>query len=456
MSVHCRLQYLISSAAHHRKVFHTQYSIRCKPNHYTQTLKQCRLLNTPNGPSTLSGTSVTGTYLCIQLSRLTMSTNIATLRAELDETLNSNIALAERFKTHVLEHLDVTNPADNIDSSKQMNMKLYWQLKATAENIANLLEEMQELNEILQSPESNREIELVEMAGQDLRSSSITLKEYLQDAAAFLLPDHAFDAKSAVLEVQAGAGGNEASLFAEEIFNLYVGLSKVNFNVEISSVERHQGGDGIDKATVVVNGLGAFRFLKYECGVHRVQRVPKASTGNKSDRLQTSTCSVAVLPLPDDADYHVPECELKVEFVKSSGPGGQNVNKLETACRVTHLPSGLSVKCQEHRTQLKNKEIAIQQVTSKLYQQNYEEQMKHTIAFRKSQIGNMNRNEKIRSYHFTRNQVTDHRIEKGTRQVPDIAALFSGKLGYDIIRELREKIAWEHQTKSLDEYLASY
>jgi peptide chain release factor 1 len=230
----------------------------------------------------------------------------------------------------------------------------------------------------------------------------------------------------------------------------------VNFNVEIYSVERHQGGDGIDKATVVVNGLGAFRFLKYECGVHRVQRVPKASTGNKSDRLQTSTCSVAVLPLPDDADYHVPECELKVEFVKSSGPGGQNVNKLETACRVTHLPSGLSVKCQEHRTQLKNKEIAIQQVTSKLYQQNYEEQMKHTIAFRKSQIGNMNRNEKIRSYHFTRNQVTDHRIEKGTRQVPDIAALFSGKLGYDIIRELREKIAWEHQTKSLDEYLASY
>ena len=117
------------------------------------------------------------------------------------------------------------------------------------------------------------------------------------------------------------------------IFNLYVGYSQENFNVEISSIEKHQGGEGIDKATAVVNGLGAFRFLKYECGVHRVQRVPKASTGNKSDRLQTSTCSVAVLPLPDDADYHVPECELKIEFVKSSGPGGQNVNKLENSLK---------------------------------------------------------------------------------------------------------------------------
>jgi peptide chain release factor 1 len=121
-----------------------------------------------------------------------------------------------------------------------------------------------------------------------------------------VLPDHAFDAKSAVLEVQAGAGGNEASLFAEEIFNLYVGYSEKFFEVDITSVEKHQG-EGIDKATAIVNGMGAFRYLKYECGVHRVQRVPKATTGNKSDRLQTSTCSVAVLPVPDDTEQHIPE-----------------------------------------------------------------------------------------------------------------------------------------------------
>jgi len=289
-----------------------------------------------------------------------MPASIGALRAEIDESLNSNIALAERFKTHVFDHLEVNKPSYNTGSSKEMT--LHRQLITIAENINKVLEEIQELKDIVQCEESNSEIELVEMAGQDLRSSSMTLKEYLKDASEFLLPDHAFDAKSAVLEVQAGAGGNEASLFAEEIFNLYVGYSEVNYNVEISTIEKHHGGCGIDKATAVVNGLGAFRFLKYECGVHRVQRVPKASTGTKSDRLQTSTCSVAVLPLPNDAEWHVPESELKIEFVKSSGPGGQNANKVDTACRITHLPSGLTVKCQEQRSQHQNKAKALQQV----------------------------------------------------------------------------------------------
>lgn len=450
MLVYCRLRYLISSEVPFRKVFLRDYS-RFKFAKI-QLLTQIRGRTTPNGPFFLFGTPNKSKFPYIRLSQLTMSTNVAALRAEIDESLNYNIALAERFKTHVFEHLEVNKPY-NIGSSKQMT--LHRQLITIAQNITKLLEEIQELKEILQCDESNSEIELVEMAGQDLRSSSTTLIEYLKEAAAFLLPDHAFDAKSAVLEVQAGAGGNEASLFAEEIFNLYVGYSEVNFNVEISSIEKHQGGEGIDKATAVVNGLGAFHFLKYECGVHRVQRVPKASTGNKSDRLQTSTCSVAVLPLPDDEEWHLPESELKIEFVKSSGPGGQNVNKVDSACRITHIPSGLTLKCQEHRSQDKNRKTALQQVTSILYQQNYEEQMKQTSKFRKSQIGNMNRNEKIRSYNYTRNQVTDHRIEKGSRQVSNIVDLLSGKLGYDIILGLREKIAWVHQTRSLDEYLAS-
>lgn len=449
MAVHFRLTYLICRDLRIGKSVFRPYS-RYK---FTQPLKRLGCLTTPNYHFNSFGTSITNTHPDIKLSQIRRSMGIATLLDEMDESLNDYIVLAERFKTHVFKHLGVDHPSYNTGSSKEVT--LHRQRITIAENIAKLLEEIQELKQIVQCDESNSEIELVQLAVQDLRSCSKTLKEYLKEAAAFLLPDHAFDAKSAVLEVQAGAGGNEASLFAEEIFNLYVGYLELKFNVEISCIEKHHGGCGIDKATAIVNGLGAFRFLKYECGVHRVQRVPKASTGTKSDRLQTSTCSVAVLPLPDDAEWRVPDSELKVEFVKSSGPGGQNANKVDTACRITHLPSGLTIKCQEQRSQLQNKAKAMQQVTSILYQEHYEEQMKQTILFRKSQIGNMNRNEKIRTYNFTRNQVTDHRIEKGSRQVPNIVDLLSGKLGYDIILGLRDQIAWVHQTKALDEYLAS-
>jgi len=452
MAVFLRLEKIIS--------FSNVHSVKLKCNASIQTRRQYRILNTTQsflfepfwtclkGPHNQKNKSL----------QQTLSLSSIALHSELDESLHTNMALAERLKKHVYDNSNVHSLYDKDHTGKEEKRKLALnrQLVPVAKNVQILLEEMQELEIIVkdQDSEKNTETELVELAAQDLSTSLVTLKEYLKEAAMLLLPDHIFDGKSAVLEVQAGAGGNEASLFAEEIFNLYLGYSAKHFNVEITAIEKHQG-DGIDKATAVVNGIGAFRFLKYECGVHRVQRVPKSSTGNKSDRLQTSTCSVAVLPLPDDADYQVPEKELKYEFVKSSGPGGQNVNKVDTACRITHIPTGLSIKTQEFRTQHQNKKRALQQVRSVLYQQHYEEQMKKTAAFRKSQIGNMNRNEKIRTYNFTRNVVIDHRIEKGSRQVSDIADLLTGKLGYDIIHGLGDKIACDHQIKSLDEYLTS-
>merc|ERR1719273_1130152 len=338
------------------------------------------------------------------------------------------------------------------DIEEKSQMIIYRQLLPLAERIDVLLSDIQELQELCED-QNSKETEMVELAEQDLASNVVELNDCLKDASSILLPDHSFDAKSAVLEVQAGAGGNEASLFAEEIFNLYIGLAAQNFHVEVESIDKHQGGEGISKACATVTGLGAFRYLKYECGVHRVQRVPKASTGTKSDRLQTSTCSVAVLPVPDDSDFEIPEKELVIEYMRSSGPGGQNANKCDTACRIVHIPTGLSIKCQEFKSQAQNEKKARQQVRSFLYQQNYEEQMKKTNAFRKSQIGNMNRNEKIRTYNFTRNSVIDHRISKGTRQVPDVASLLTGKFGYEVFHSLRDKISWEHQVKGLDEYL---
>ena len=289
----------------------------------------------------------------------TVSMSSAVLKGELDESLHLNMDLAERFQKHVYANLN--DPVDKIQSG----LAIKRQLISVADNVQILLEEMQELEIILKGDDSleNTDAELVEIAAQDLSSSMLTLKEYLKEAAMLILPDHTFDSNSAVIEVRAGAGGNEASLFAEEIFNLYVGYSGEHFDVDITSIEKKERlNDGIVNATAVINGTGAFRFLKYECGVHRVQRVPKSTTGNKSDRLQTSTCSVAVLPLPDDTDYHIPEKDLKYEFVRSSGAGGQNVNKVDSACRVTHIPTGFSIKCQEQRTPSQNKTLALQKV----------------------------------------------------------------------------------------------
>jgi len=371
----------------------------------------------------------------------------------LTESQMNNISLARRLVKHIYDQTSNDNPETTKEAQDRLN--LLRQLVSHAKDLDSVLEEINELIEIVSSKDG--EPELVNMAEQDLSSCVTEFNKYFGNLLFGILPDHAFDAKSAVLEVRAGAGGNEASLFAEEVFNLYVGYAEQTFEVEKAVVETHQGQSaGIDYAKAIVNGSGAFRFLKYECGVHRVQRVPKASTGNKSDRLQTSTCSVAVLPVPDDTDQIIPANELDITFMRSSGPGGQNVNKINSACRIVHIPTGFAVKCQDAKTQGPNKTKALKQIQTMVYQQIYEKQMSERSASRKSQIGNMDRNEKIRTYNFNRNQIIDHRIDKGTRSVSDIAALFNGKLGYEVINGLKDKIELEHQIKSLEEYLAPF
>ena len=284
------------------------------------------------------------------------------LDSDIKEQITSSHQLAERLRNYVFENSKETYSINNQSSKEEKSqLIIYRQLLPLAERIDILLSDIQELQELCKD-QNSKETEIVEMAEQDLASNVVELNDCLKDASSILLPDHSFDAKSAVLEVQAGAGGNEASLFAEEIFNLYIGLAAQNFQVEVESIDKHQGGEGIDKCTARINGKYAFQYFKYECGVHRVQRVPKASTGTKSDRLQTSTCSVAVLPVPDDSDFEIPEKELVIEYMRSSGPGGQNANKCDTACRIVHIPTGLSIKCQEFKSQAQNEKKARQQV----------------------------------------------------------------------------------------------
>ena len=288
------------------------------------------------------------------------------LDCDIIEQINSIHQLAERLRNYVFENSKETYLSNN-QSTKEEEIKMitYRQLLPLAERIDILLSDIQELQELCtdQNSKESFETEMVEMAQQHLVSNLVELKDCLKEASSILLPEHSFDAKSAVLEVQAGAGGNEASLFAEEIFNLYIGLAAQNFQVEVESIDRHQGGmkrkEGIDKCTARINGKYAFQYFKYECGVHRVQRVPK-STGTKSDRVQTSTCSVAVLPVPDDSEFEIPEKELVITYMRSSGAGGRYSNISDV--RIVHIPTGLNIKCDEFKIQAQNEKKARRKV----------------------------------------------------------------------------------------------
>ena len=225
------------------------------------------------------------------------------------------------------------------------------------------------------------------------------------------MPGEKYDEENAMLEVVPGAGGQEASLFAEEIFNLYINYCQdLGCQVEVvemtkntvSKTSKVVTSTGIVKgvARVISDSQPVFRLLKFESGVHRVQRVPV--TGTKADRLQTSTCSVAVLPEPRDISVQLSERDLKWEFMRASGAGGQGVNTTDSAVRLTHLPSNTVVESQEERTQMLNKKRALKKMEKILYQQQWEADQKKVSSSRKLQVGNMNRNEKIRTYNFNR------------------------------------------------------
>ena len=224
------------------------------------------------------------------------------------------------------------------------------------------------------------------------------------------MPSEKYDDENAMLEVVPGAGGQEASLFAEEIFNFYINYCQSR-GCEVEVVEltktkvtssKTLTNTGIVKgvARVVSDSLPVFSLLRFESGVHRVQRVPV--TGTKADRLQTSTCSMAVLPEPRDIRVEVSEKDLKWEFMRASGAGGQGVNTADSAVRLTHLPSSTVVESQEERAQAQNKKRALKKLHNILYQAQWEKDQKKVSSSRKLQVGNMNRNEKIRTYNFNR------------------------------------------------------
>ncbi len=265
--------------------------------------------------------------------------------------------------------------------------------------------------------DSTLDEEMKELAQLELSENKENITVFEEELKILLLPKDPNDDRNVIVEIRGGTGGEESSLFASDLFRMYTMYAeKKGFSVEILNVNETELG-GYKEISFMINGHGAYSLFKFESGTHRVQRVPQTESGG---RIHTSAATVAVLPEADDVEIDINPADLQIDTFRSSGAGGQHINKTSSAIRVTHLPTGMVVECQDERSQYKNKDKALKVLKSRLLKVEQDKQHAEIAQDRKSQVGSGDRSEKIRTYNFPQSRITDHRIGLTLYKLDDV------------------------------------
>ena len=300
-----------------------------------------------------------------------------------------------------------------------------------AREYLNYESEKKDLVNMVQDKSIDKDI--IELAQKDLNELNTKKEKNENDLKVFLLPKDEDDNKNAIVEIRAGTGGLEASLFCADLFKMYEKVcSKKKWKLEIINISKSEAG-GFKEVIFLVNGDDIYSYLKYESGVHRVQRIPETET---QGRVHTSAATVAVLPEAEEVDIQIKESDLRIDVFRAGGPGGQSVNTTDSAVRITHIPSGVVVSQQDEKSQHKNKAKALKILRSRVYEAEKRKKDQERSSNRRSQIGTGDRSERIRTYNFPQGRVTDHRINLTLHKLEEF---LSGEIHEEMNQELRLK-----------------